>query len=193
MNQQTVILLVYVIIVAIFLFSWRKKISEQGRILKQQAQKRNGSIKSNMLFSRLVFPHQDLEVALWFTTGGKNSPPYTHVNCKLPLIREYKLDLFRQTAFSNIGKKFGMQDIQINNPDFDDSFIIQGSDEMAVRNILSQDIQQKLLAYKDYNPAININRRQFSVRIPQLLINNEQYDEFIDIALTVIDKVKQIG
>lgn len=53
--------------------------------------------------------------------------------------------IFRASYFSGLATAFGRQDIEIGVPGFDDDFIIQGSDEVRVRALLSDAALRVLL------------------------------------------------
>ena len=45
-------------------------------------------------------------------------------------LERFRFSVYRKTVFSGIGKLFGMQDIEIGDPPFDDSFIVKATDEI---------------------------------------------------------------
>ena len=65
---------------------------------------------------------------------GKSSTTYTRI--RAPFVNKDGLyfKIYRKGVFSTIGKAFGMQDIEIYDPYFDDAFIIQGNNEWSVSN-----------------------------------------------------------
>ncbi|MGH8001166.1 MAG: hypothetical protein ACREPR_17490 [Brasilonema sp.] len=49
----------------------------------------------------------------------------------------FRFKIYRQGFFSNIGKLFGMQDIEVGEPEFDREFVIQGNKEFQVRRFFA--------------------------------------------------------
>jgi hypothetical protein len=52
---------------------------------------------------------------------------------------------YKETYASRIGKKLGMQDIQLFNESFDNNVILKGNNEDFVRRIFSESIQRLCL------------------------------------------------
>ena len=86
-----------------------------------------------------------------------------------------------------------MQDIQIGDPQFDESFIIKGSDEMIVRSFLSFEIRAKLLEINKENPYLEVKKNDFVLRVPKYLREDIECDLFIDIALAIVGKISDLG
>ena len=72
-----------------------------------------------------------------YTTDGENSTTYTRM--RAPFVNKDSLyfKIYREGFFASIGKLFGMQDIQIGDPYFDDNFIIKGNNEGKIRRLLN--------------------------------------------------------
>lgn len=91
-----------------------------------------------------------------YTTGsGKNSRTYHYTVCifekeGLGLPNCY---LRMQIAFFDfLGKVFGGQDIDfVEDPDFSKSFVLQGDDEKAVREVFNDNVRRGFLDYKGKN------------------------------------------
>jgi len=63
----------------------------------------------------------------------------------------YRFAIHEEGFFDDLGKFFGMQDIEIGYPDFDKAFIIKTNDESRVRTIFADDeARSVLLAIKDF-------------------------------------------
>ena len=82
-----------------------------------------------------------------FTRGsGKNQVTYTafKIDCSA---RGNTLALYPEGFFSKVGKFFGMQDIQMGDPFFDEKYIIKSNNETFVYNKLQGDLRQQLTYY----------------------------------------------
>lgn len=63
----------------------------------------------------------------------------------------FKFALHEESFFDDLGKFFGMQDIQVGYPDFDQHIIVKTSDESRIRTILTDDTTREvLLSLKDF-------------------------------------------
>ena len=49
----------------------------------------------------------------------------------------FRFTIYRKGILSELGKLFGMQDIEIGDPEFDEAFIIKGTDEARVQNLFA--------------------------------------------------------
>lgn len=67
---------------------------------------------------------------------GKSSTTYTRARSRLRSNVPFRFTLFRENAFTRIGKMLGMQDLHAGNPDIDRRFIIKSDNESMVRSLL---------------------------------------------------------
>ena len=76
---------------------------------------------------------------------GDSSRTYTRL--RAPFVNKDGLwfEIYREGIFSSIARYFGMQDIVIGVPLFDDNFIIKGNDEYKVRRLFQSEELQRLL------------------------------------------------
>lgn len=69
---------------------------------------------------------------------GKSSTTYTRM--RAPYVNKDSIwfKIYKAGIFSEIGKTFGMQDIEIGFEEFDNNYIIKGNDEDKVRQLFSK-------------------------------------------------------
>lgn len=184
----------YIIVFIIIYFVRHKKESAQiTEALNQQAIKRNGTVTQSFLtYPRLTFSHGDAAVTVSATPGGKNRPPYTHLAADLNLSMEFKIRIYKELRLFGIGRVFG-QDVKVNNPAFDDAFIIKGSDETTVHHFLTSAIQAKLLDLRDLNLNLEITHKKLKFSFPKLLKEQHEYDILIGTGTMMIDRLKELG
>ena len=191
LDFTSLIFIAFVVVVFLFMRSRYKALAE---VYQQQAAKRNGRVKKMAwLIPSLTFYDEDREVSVYETSGSKNSPPHTHLKCKINPMREFDINIGPEHVFLKIGKRLGMQDIQIGTPEFDESFLIRGSDEMAVRSFLAPEIQESILGLKERSPTVRIQKKSFHLEISSTLNDEQQHDHFIDAGLKMLKKAVQIG
>jgi len=70
-------------------------------------------------------------------SNGKTSTTYTRMRAPYVNADSFRFTIYRAGSFSEIGKKLGMQDIEIGDPQFDKDFIIKGNDEAKVRALFA--------------------------------------------------------
>jgi hypothetical protein len=68
---------------------------------------------------------------------GKASVTYTRIRAPYVNPDGFKFTIYRRGIFSNLAKRFGMQDVQVGFPQFDDDFIIQGNNEAQLRRLFA--------------------------------------------------------
>ena len=182
-------IIIIVIIVIAIIYSMRRH-SNIKRIFESQALKRNGTIKGRFMNSTLTFSHQDHTVTVSTYPGSKHQSAYTRVVTDVNNPKEHKMKIYGESWASGIGKKLGMQDIQIGTSDFDDRFMIKGNDEYFVVQLLTYNVQDKLLALRKNRPVVSLEHNQFMINVPKVLKAEEEYNLLIDTALLLIDRMK---
>jgi|SRR5687768_2835422 hypothetical protein len=71
----------------------------------------------------------------------------TYTRMRAPYVNAdgFRFTVYRKTMFSEIGKRFGMQDVEVGYPTFDDAFVIQGNDEAKLRRLFSNPRLRELI------------------------------------------------
>lgn len=59
--------------------------------------------------------------------------PHTRMRAPFPNPQGFRFTIYRASVFSALGTVFGMQDIEVGHPEFDEDFVIKSNDESAVR------------------------------------------------------------
>ena len=172
----------------------QREIQRQKSLYEEQAQKRGGTCHKGGLLSypKLILPYGDQSVEIYMRPGSRNSPPYAFVKSRLTLLRQYRLRICREVRLFGIGTVFG-QDIQVGNSEFDDAFVVQGSDAMMVRTFLQHQIQRSLLGIKDWNPRLEVKDELFIFRVGRTVKNSEEMDAFLDVGLGLLKRIKEMG
>lgn len=76
--------------------------------------------------------------------SGNSSRSYTRYQMDYRNPLPVDLKIVRQGMFQELGKAFGLQDIEVGNPNFDDYLIVKGTDSHRVRAILSVPVQSAI-------------------------------------------------
>lgn len=80
---------------------------------------------------------------------GKSSTAYTRIRAPYKPIDRLQFKIYKSGLFSDLGKAFGMQDIELGEKKFDENFIIKGNPEDKVRELLSSDKVKELIEKVD--------------------------------------------
>lgn len=76
---------------------------------------------------------------------GKTHIVYTRMRAPYVNKDGFRFKIYRKGIFSGLGKRLGMQDVEIGYPEFDDQFIIQGNDEQKLRLLFQKPKLRQLI------------------------------------------------
>ncbi|HEV3166336.1 MAG TPA: DUF3137 domain-containing protein [Isosphaeraceae bacterium] len=117
----------------------------------------------------------------------------------------FRFTIYRKGVFSELGKLLGMQDIEVGDPDFDEAFIIKGSDEYKVRDLFSP---PQIRALLQTQPAIRLEVKDdegwFQTRFPDgvdelhfqthgVIRDVERLKKLYDLFAEILDRLCRIG
>ena len=88
----------------------------------------------------LIYKHGEWQILLDTYTVSTSHSTQTYTRMRAPFINKDGLyfKISREGFFSSIGKFFGMQDIEIGDPFFDDKFIIKGNNPEKIKLLLAE-------------------------------------------------------
>ena len=114
--------------------------------------------------------HNDWTLTLdtYAVSTGKVTVVFTRMRAPFVNPSGFRFLVYRKSIFSGVGKFFGMQDIEVNDPPFDDDFIVQGTDEHKVRLLLaSPKIRAMIAAQKDLHFGVKDDEGWFGTKFPE--------------------------
>ncbi len=79
---------------------------------------------------------------------GKSSTTYTRMRAPYVNKDGFRFKIYRKGMFSEIGKFFGGQDVEVGFPKFDEDFIIKGNDEQKLRTLFANSKIRQLIEYQ---------------------------------------------
>lgn len=82
----------------------------------------------------------------YVVSTGKTVIVFTRMRAPYVNPGGFRFTVYRKSIFSGLGKMLGMQDIEIGDESFDQDFIIKGTDEAQVRELLSNPKIRELIA-----------------------------------------------
>jgi hypothetical protein len=99
---------------------------------------------------------------------GKATIIYTRIRAPYVNPDSFRFTIYRKGLFSDIGKLLGMQDIEIGDPEFDDAFIVKGSDPAKVHTFLSDPkLRELITAQPQMLLEVKDDERWFSQKFPE--------------------------
>lgn len=189
-----IMLITVLAVIGIAAFYSAKKGKELVKSLESQAIKRRGEIqKRTFRYPVLRFYYKSNQVKVYSVPGGRNTPPYTYVIVVLSTPVSQHMHLYKEGFASKIGKKLGMQDIQVGVDSFDREVMVKGSDELFVRKILTYKVQDPILKIiNNHRAFVFLNGNILRIGVPKLVYDEFTYDELIDTALKMVDQIEEM-
>jgi hypothetical protein len=82
------------------------------------------------------------------SSNGNNHQSTTYTRLRAPYVNKdgFRFTIYRKGLFSGLGKLFGMQDVAVGFPEFDDAFIIKGNNEAKLRELFANSRLRQLIA-----------------------------------------------
>ncbi len=118
---------------------WREFASEiEGEFIE------GGIFKAPRIESN--FENWTIVIDSYSQSSGNSSQTYTRL--RAPYKEKTSLDfkIYKSGIFSGLGKTFGMQDIKTGDKDFDENFIVKGSDHSKVKELLQLEKLRELIS-----------------------------------------------
>lgn len=124
-----------------------------------------GALKKKKIIAK--FENWDITIDTYTQSSGKSSTTYTRIRAPYINKEDFRFKIYRSGFFSKIGKTFGMQDILIGHPEFDEGFIIKGNDEEKVKELFSNDkIRELISAQNRIHFEIKDDEGRFGTKFP---------------------------
>lgn len=118
---------------------------------------------------KVVVEHGDWTLTLdtYVVSTGKTVIVFTRMRAPFVNPGGFRFNVYRKSVFSGIGKFFGMQDIEVGDPQFDADFIVKSSDESRVRQLLGNArIRELLEKQKDVSFTVKDDEGWFGAKFP---------------------------
>ncbi|MFH1125817.1 MAG: DUF3137 domain-containing protein [Candidatus Altiarchaeota archaeon] len=121
--------------------------------------------------------------------SSTSSTEYTKIQVNHTATLPLEMEVYPGTFFSAIGKKLGMQDIQTGNPEFDKVFVVKGSDESVVRQILDLELQAKLLKLR---ASVHVYPSMVYSRMIGLVSDKDFLLNIVNAMVDIADKLERL-
>ena len=128
-----------------------------------------------------------LTLDTYVVSTGKTTMVFTRMRAPYVNPDGFRFTVYRKGLFSGIGKFFGMQDLEVGYPEFDDAFIIKGTDEGRVSQLFANEKLRALIsAQKDIQFSVKDDEGWFGPKFP------EGVDELSFVVLGIIKDVERL-
>jgi hypothetical protein len=108
-------------------------------------------------------------ITLDIYTESTRETHVTYTRMRAPYVNPegFRFTIYRKSVFSDLGKILGMQDIEVGDPDFDEAFIIKGTDEFKVRYLFANpQIRQMIQAQPNIRLDVKDSEGWFGPTFP---------------------------
>jgi hypothetical protein len=158
--------------------------------------------------SKLEIRHGEWTLTLdtYTVSNGKNSST-TYTRIRTPYINRdnFRFTVYRKSIFSGIGKMLGMQDVEVGHFQFDEDFIIKGTDEYKLRQLFENDRIRELISVQ---PRIHLEVKddegffgsdfpqgvdELCFRVVGIIKDTERLKQLFDLFAEVLNHLCQIG
>jgi hypothetical protein len=136
---------------------------------------------------------------------GKSSVTYTQMRAPYVNPDGFRFTVYRKGVFSGLGKLLGMQDIDVGDYEFDEAFMIQGTDEAKVQNFLADpQLRTMIAAQPQIRLTVNDSEGWFGPTFPDdvdelhfqvvgVIRDVEWLKGLFDLFAEVLDRLCRIG
>lgn len=136
---------------------------------------------------------------------GKSSMTYTRMRAPFVNSKDFYFKVYNTGVFSEIGKWLGGQDIEVGYEYFDSEFVIQGSDENAVKTLFSnerirtliQELPRVKLEIKQsegiFGPTFQENEGELFFLVPGVMKDIDHLKRLFELFSEVLETLELIG
>jgi hypothetical protein len=152
------------------------------------------------------FKNWTITLDTYTVSTGHSHQTFTRMRAPFVSRDELRFRIYRKTAFSDLGKMLGMQDIEVgHSAQFDEDFIIQGNDESKIRALFANPEIRRLI---DEQPKIRLElrddegffRKQYPegvdalyFQVPGIIKDVDRLKQLFDLFAEVLDELQRIG
>ncbi len=110
--------------------------------------------------AKVILEHKNWTIILdvFHRSTGKTSTPYTRMRCAYINKDDFRFTIYPEGLFTDLAKYFGMQDIEIEDKIFDDTFVLKSKNPDKIKALFTDaNIKNDFLALADLS--------QFQVKV----------------------------
>ena len=96
--------------------------------------------------------------------------PVTYTRLRAPYVNPdgFRFRIYKQGFWSEVATSLGGQDVQIGNPDFDQAWVLKGTDEIKVQQLFaSAKLQELLTQLKEVHLEVKDDEGWFATEFPE--------------------------
>jgi hypothetical protein len=132
---------------------------------------------------------------------------FTYTRMRAPYVNPegLRFTVYRKGFFSELGKLLGMQDIEVGDPEFDEAFVVKGTDEARVRELFAEpEVRALMLAQPQvrlevndgegwFGPAFPVDVDELHFQVHGVIKEADRLKALFDLFAAVLDRLCRIG
>jgi hypothetical protein len=138
-------------------------------------------------------------------SDGHSGQEYTRMRAPYVNPDGFRFTVYRKGVFTELGKLFGMQDIEVGDPEFDEAFVVKSNDEGRVRTLLADaglrrliEAQPKVkLKVKDsegwFGPTFPADVDELHFQVPGVIKDKPRLKDLFELFAATLDRLHKIG
>jgi hypothetical protein len=105
---------------------------------------------------------------VYVVSTGSSAIPYTRLRAPYVNPDGFRFNVYRKSIFTPLGKLLGMQDVEVGYAEFDEAFVIQGTDETKLRALFANATIRSLIeAQKAISFSVKDSEGWFGTKFPE--------------------------
>ncbi len=181
----------------------------RAEIWRQLSEEIDGTYQEGSFWKgdKVEVSHGEWTVTLdkYVVSTGKVVLVFTRLRAPFVNSGDFRFKVYRKGVFSDLGKFFGMQDLEVGQEPFDEEFIIQGNDETKVRELFaSAELRALISAQKDIQFCLRDDEGWFGKQFPAgvdelqfvalgIIKDKERLKKLFDLFAETLEQLCRIG
>jgi hypothetical protein len=105
---------------------------------------------------------------VYVVSAGNTVIPFTRMRAPYVNPDGFRFEIHRRGFFTGLGKLLGMRDVEIGVPQFDEDFVIKGTDEAKLRVFFGDaDVRRLIEAQPDIHLSVKDDEGWFGTEFPE--------------------------
>lgn len=186
------LLLMFLVVIATFIFVRLQKKREQQEILNKVSLLHGGAVHGGSIFKlpTLTIPYKASTIIVKSWLGAKSATPSTELLYAMKAGRDMTMSISTEFFLCKAFSTVRMRRIETGNGEFDEAFVVKGDDESAVISLLTPSFQQKLLDVSESDTHLTVENNEIRLAVTRLPMVEEEYDPLIDVIVAVVDAME---
>lgn len=113
------------LVVSIVFFAYFYDSRRRIKVLSGLAKHIPGHVSKNIFQPSFNGDYRGIKFCISLIPGSRNTPPY--LNISFYKRSSFRLGISRENILTRFGKKFGLQDVKIQDPRFDEKFLVSSN------------------------------------------------------------------